>query len=304
MAHLKPTPGATAVPNEDTAGRQDSFSDAGEEVALRASHVRIEHVIKQTGEIVVAVGDVTLDIKKNEFVCIVGPSGCGKSTFLYSVAGLLPYMRGQLLLDGKTITGPGRDRGLVFQSASLLPWRTVVDNVAYGLELGGVKKSDRLERAESLLELVGLAGAGGRYPHQLSGGMQQRANLARALASDPALLLLDEPFAALDAQTREYMQMELLRIWQEYRKTLIFVTHQIDEAVFLADRVVVLSKGPASTVKAVVEISLPRPRGVGVKWEPRFNDYVREIWELIESEERPDRSAQNRLQSPTDEVPS
>lgn len=253
---------------------------------LVAHRVGIEYLVKRTGEVYRAVDDITMDISPNEFICIVGPSGCGKSTFLNAVAGLIPYDKGQLVLDGHRISGPGTDRAVVFQSAALLPWRTVVDNVAYGLELRGVKKPIAREKSMPMIELVGLQGYEGRYPHELSGGMQQRVNLARALVSDPELLLLDEPFAALDAQTREIMQSELMRIWQESKKTALLVTHQIDEAVFLADRVVVLSKGPASRVKAIIDIDFPRPRRDEIKHAPQFLDKVQEIWSLIKSEER------------------
>lgn len=251
---------------------------------LVAEHVGIEYLIRRSGECFRAVDDITLRIQPSEFVCIVGPSGCGKSTFLNAVAGLIPYSDGRLILDGHPIKGPGRDRSVVFQSAALLPWKNVVSNVAYGLELRGTKNKVAREKAQAMVTLVGLAGNEHRYPHELSGGMQQRVNLARALAADPELLLLDEPFAALDAQTREYMQVELLRIWQESRKTALFITHQIDEAIFLADRVVVLSKGPASAVSAIVEVGFPRPRNEDIKSEPAFIQQVNEIWHLIKSD--------------------
>jgi NitT/TauT family transport system ATP-binding protein len=248
---------------------------------LVAEHVGIEYRVKRTGEYLQAVRDVSLQIKPQEFVCIVGPSGCGKSTFLNAVAGLLPHNKGQLILDGTKISGPGKDRAVVFQSPALLPWRTIVDNVKYGLELCGTEASVMQERAMSMIKLVGLSGHEHNYPNELSGGMQQRVNLARALASDPELLLLDEPFSALDAQTREVMQNELLRIWQETKKTALFITHQIDEAVFLADRVIVLSKGPGSVVSADMEIRLPRPRTEAMKSEPEFLSKVSEIREII-----------------------
>ncbi|MCY9666819.1 ABC transporter ATP-binding protein [Paenibacillus alginolyticus] len=248
---------------------------------LVAERVGIEYRVKRTGVYLQAVRDVSLQIKPQEFVCIVGPSGCGKSTFLNAVAGLLPHNKGQLLLDGTKIAGPGQDRAVVFQSPALLPWRTVVGNVKYGLELRGTKASVMEERAMSMIKLVGLSGHEHKYPNELSGGMQQRVNLARALASDPELLLLDEPFSALDAQTREVMQKELLRIWQETKKTALFITHQIDEAVFLADRVIVLSKGPGSMVSADIEIRLPRPRTEATKTESEFLSKVAEIRDII-----------------------
>lgn len=268
---------------------QQAFINSEEnqqEVKLVANRVGIEYLVKRTGEIYRAVEDISLGIYPNEFICIVGPSGCGKSTFLNAIAGLIPYRRGGLMLDGQKISGPGTDRAVVFQSPALLPWRTVADNVSYGLELRGTNKQIAQEKTIPMIELVGLKGHESRYPHELSGGMQQRVNLARALVTDPELLLLDEPFAALDAQTREVMQNELLRIWQETKKTALLVTHQIDEAVFLADRVVVLSKGPRSKVKAIINIDFPRPRNEEMKHEPAFLNKVKEIWSLIKSDER------------------
>lgn len=253
---------------------------------LVAEHVGIKYRVKRTGAFYHAIGDITLQIKPQEFVCIVGPSGCGKSTFLNAVAGLQPYNGGQLWLDGKKITGPGSDRAVVFQSAALLPWRTVLDNVKYGLELRGTEANAMNAKALAMIKLVGLAGHEYKYPNELSGGMQQRVNLARALASDPELLLLDEPFSALDAQTREVMQYELLRIWQETKKTALFITHQIDESVFLADRVVVLSKGPESTISAVIDIPLPRPRNEETKATAEFVSLVKEIRSIVYSNER------------------
>ncbi|MDF9839755.1 MULTISPECIES: ABC transporter ATP-binding protein [unclassified Paenibacillus] len=248
---------------------------------LVAEHVGIQYRVKRTGENLQAVRDVSFQIKPEEFVCIVGPSGCGKSTFLNAVAGLMPHNRGQLVLDGTKISGPGKDRAVVFQSPALLPWRTVVGNVKYGLELRGTDKQTMMDKSMEMIKLVGLSGHEHKYPNELSGGMQQRVNLARALASDPELLLLDEPFSALDAQTREVMQNELLRIWQETRKTAMFITHQIDEAVFLADRVIVLSKGPGSVVSADIEINLPRPRNEASKADPEFLSKVAQIRQLI-----------------------
>jgi NitT/TauT family transport system ATP-binding protein len=253
---------------------------------LVAQQVGIGYRTKRNGEFVQAVREISLEIKQKEFVCIVGPSGCGKTSFLNAVAGLLPYNRGNLFLDGKKITGPGKDRSVVFQSAALLPWRTVFGNVKYGLELRRTDEAVLKKNVQSMIELVGLAGHENKYPNELSGGMQQRVNLARALASDPELILLDEPFAALDAQTREVMQTELLRIWQETGKTALFITHQIDEAVFLADRVVVLSKGPESQISAVIDIPLPRPRTEATKMDSVFLSRVKEIREIIRQSEK------------------
>ncbi|HEY6959466.1 MAG TPA: ABC transporter ATP-binding protein [Candidatus Limnocylindria bacterium] len=230
-----------------------------------------------------AVDGVSLEIGEGEFVAIVGPSGCGKTTFLNAIDGLIPITSGALALDGRTIAGPGHDRALVFQQPSLLPWRTVMGNVAYGLELQGVAKPEARERAHRYVELVGLHGFEESFPLELSGGMQQRVNLARALAVDPEVLLLDEPFAALDAQTRETMQHELLRVWNETRKTAVFITHDIVEAVYLADRVIVFTGRPGR-VKEVVRVDLPRPRDLRIKLDPRFLAFQTRIWESIREE--------------------
>jgi len=240
----------------------------------------------RTGKRLTALQDVNVDIEQGEFISIVGTSGCGKTTLLNAIDGLLPIKRGRIRLDGKDIKGPGRDRAVVFQSPSLLPWRTVEDNIMYGLELQGRRRDLKAqETVKSLIRLVGLSGFERSYPSELSGGMQQRVNLARALAIDPELLLLDEPFAALDAQTREFMQAELLRIWESTHKTAIFITHQIDEAAYLADRVIVMSSRPG-TVRKAITIDLPRPRSLHIKRDPKFLSYVDEIWALIEEEGR------------------
>jgi NitT/TauT family transport system ATP-binding protein len=203
---------------------------------------------------------------------------------LNAVDGLLPLNEGVIRIDGRPVSGPGRERAMVFQAPSLLPWRTVADNVMFGLEMHGRRKhaASRATVAR-LIQTVGLEGFEHAYPAELSGGMQQRVNLARALAIDPELLLLDEPFAALDAQTREFMQFELLRVWQETRKTAIFITHQIDEAIYLADRVVVLSARPGTVCHSRL-IDIPRPRALKTKREPKFLEYADEIWAVIERE--------------------
>src|SRR5919206_1063400 len=201
---------------------------------------------------------------------------------LRGIDGLQPISGGQLTLNGHAITKPGPDRAMVFQQASLLPWRTVLANVTYGLEIQGrLAKAEALDRGRQFVELVGLKGFEHAYPGELSGGMQQRVNLARALATDPDMLLLDEPFAALDAQTREFMQLELLRVWAETHKTALFITHDIKEAIYLADRVVVFSARPGR-VKEAIEIDLPRPRALHIKREPRFVEYEDAIWSSIE----------------------
>ncbi|HEY1295131.1 MAG TPA: ABC transporter ATP-binding protein [Chloroflexota bacterium] len=254
---------------------------------LRAVNVTIHYWIERSARPFLAVDGATLDVSPGEFVSIVGPSGCGKTTFLNAVDGLLPISGGSLELNGRSIAKPGPDRAMVFQQPSLLPWRTVLGNVVYGLEMQGrTSKSQRVARAHDLIQLVGLGGFENAFPIELSGGMQQRVNLARALATDPEMLLLDEPFAALDAQTREFMQSELLRIWGETRKTALFITHDIKEAVYLADRVLVFSKRPGR-VKACVEVSLPRPRELSIKREARFLEYEDAIWNHIEEEVRP-----------------
>jgi NitT/TauT family transport system ATP-binding protein len=233
---------------------------------------------------VLALNDITLSVGDGEFLAIVGPSGCGKTTLLNITAGLLPYDEGSVRIDDKKVEGPGIDRAVVFQHASLLPWRTILGNVRYGMEMQ--KRFDEptmCDRADYFLKLVGLAGFGHHYPSELSGGMQQRANLARALAADPAVLLMDEPFAALDAQTREFMQAELLKIWAQARKTVLFITHQINEAVYLADRVAVLSARPGR-LKRVFRIPFERPRTLHLKRDPQFLEIEDAIWQLIEEE--------------------
>jgi len=261
------------------------FSSAGR-TKLVAKDVTIHYWLQRLNRAFLAVDSASLDVRSGEFVALVGPSGCGKTTLLNAVDGLIPITAGTLELDGRPITKPGEDRAMVFQQPSLLPWRTAVGNVIYGLELqGGLSKQAARERALDLVKLVGLSGFEHSLPSELSGGMQQRVNLARALAIDPELLLLDEPFAALDAQTREFMQLELLRVWAETRKTMLFVTHDIKEAVYLADRVIVFTARPGR-VKLSVDINLPRPRGLGIKREARFVEYEDLIWSSIEEELR------------------
>ncbi|HEX6511659.1 MAG TPA: ABC transporter ATP-binding protein [Chloroflexota bacterium] len=253
---------------------------------LEARSVEVEYFNTRTGKRLTALKDVNLDINQGEFISIVGTSGCGKTTFLNAVDGLLPIKRGRIRLDGKEIRRPGPDRAVVFQQPSLLPWRSVHDNIMYGLELQGKRRDPKARKTvNDLIQLVGLSGFEKSYPSELSGGMQQRCNLARALAVDPEILLLDEPFAALDAQTREFMQAELLRIWERTHKTALFITHQIDEAVYLSDKVIVFTSRPG-TVRRTVTIDLPRPRSLHVKREQKFLDYLDEIWSLIEEEGR------------------
>ncbi len=218
----------------------------------------------------VALYNISLAIRKNEFVSLLGPSGCGKTTLIRIIAGLLPADCGEVLVNGQAVTVPGRDRCMVFQQFGLLPWRTVLSNVEFGLEIDGVPKDERSARAGQYLELVGLKGFEHYYPHQISGGMQQRVGIARALSKKPDILLMDEPFGAVDAQTREQLQEELLKIWSRTDTTVVFVTHSIDEALYLSDRVVVMQARPGR-IKEEVSVDLPRPRWEGdVKADPRF----------------------------------
>ncbi len=220
--------------------------------------ISIQGVRKMFGDNI-ALAQVDLALPENSFTCLLGPSGCGKSTLLNMIAGFTSPSAGRILVDGKAVTGPGRDRGVVFQEYALFPWRTALDNVAFGPMLKGMSKAARREVAMQYLAKVGLAGHEHKYPGNLSGGMKQRVAIARALANDPSVLLMDEPFGALDAQTREVLQEEMLRIWEQDRKTVVFVTHSISEAIFLADQIVVMGTRPGM-VKEVVELSLPRPR--------------------------------------------
>jgi NitT/TauT family transport system ATP-binding protein len=228
------------------------------------------------------LSDIGVDVADGEFVSIVGPSGCGKTTFLRIVDGLEPFDTGAVSIGGRRVTKPGPDRAFVFQADSLQPWRTVWSNAAIGLEIQGRLTASEREHLKGLLELVGLKGFEKFYPRQLSGGMRQRVNLARALAVHPEVLLMDEPFAALDAQTREIMQTELLRIWSAAKSTVLFITHQIDEAVYLSDRVLVFGRRPGR-IQEDITIDLPRPREPSVKRTPQFSEYVGHIWSLIES---------------------
>jgi NitT/TauT family transport system ATP-binding protein len=218
----------------------------------------------------VALYNISLSIRKNEFVSLLGPSGCGKTTLIRIVAGLLSADRGEVIVNGLEVTVPGRERCMVFQQFGLLPWRTVMSNVEFGLEIEGTPKEERRRIAEKYLELVGLKGFENYYPHQISGGMQQRVGIARALSKQPDILLMDEPFGAVDAQTREQLQEELLKIWGQTDTTVVFVTHSIDEAIYLSDRVVVMQARPGR-IKDEVAVDLPRPRWEGdVKADPRF----------------------------------
>lgn len=232
---------------------------------------------------VVALTDFNLEVEKGVFLSLVGPSGCGKSTLLRIISGLMQPSSGKVLLSGQKVAGPGHDRAMVFQEFALMPWRTVMRNIEMGLEFRGVPKDERRKIATRHVKLVGLQGFEDHFPHELSGGMRQRVGLARALAVDPDILLMDEPFAAIDSQTRDLMQTELLRIWEERRKTVIFVTHSIEEAVFLSDKVAMLSARPAKVVD-IVDIDLPRPRDYEIRMDPRFAKIRLDIWQRLKDE--------------------
>jgi NitT/TauT family transport system ATP-binding protein len=229
---------------------------------------------------VMALDGVNLTIRPQEFVCVLGPSGCGKTTLLKAIAGLLPLDEGEVCTDGRPVMGPGTDRAMVFQDFALLPWADVVTNVAFGLELRGVPKATRQQRARELIDAVGLGGFEHHYPRQLSGGMQQRVGLARALAVDPQILLMDEPFGAVDAQTRRLLQEDLLTLLDRTRKTVVFVTHSMDEAVRLGDRVVLMTPRPGR-VRNTIEVELPRPRPPDLDKHPHFAELKEYLWQQL-----------------------
>jgi NitT/TauT family transport system ATP-binding protein len=230
-----------------------------------------------------AVADFSLQVDPGEFVCLLGPSGCGKSTVLNSVAGFIPPSSGRVAVDDLAVSGPGPERGMVFQQHSLFPWKTVLDNVAFGPRMQGHSRADADELAREYLDLVGLSSSANRYPATLSGGMQQRVGIARALVNHPSVLLMDEPFGALDAQTRSIMQESLLRLWSRIGSTVLFVTHDIDEALFLSDRVVIMSAAPGRVLLDLT-LDLPRPRPEDVFAYPTFADYKRQCLKLIRQE--------------------
>ena len=246
--------------------------------------IRLDGVEKtyrtRRGDVVRAVEDVTLHVAENEFVTLVGPSGCGKSTLLRLVAGLTPATRGAIRVRDTVVREPFPDVGFVFQQPVLLPWRSVLDNVLFSVEMLGQPPRQYRKQAADLLELTGLGGFETKYPRELSGGMQQRVAICRALLPDPSLLLMDEPFGALDAMTREEMSLELLRVWEERRKTILFVTHSIPEAILLADRVVVMTARPGRIAR-VLTIDLPRPRTMELEFDPRFKAASDEVRRLI-----------------------
>jgi NitT/TauT family transport system ATP-binding protein len=267
-----------------------------------ASHIRVEDLTvsyenpKGAGKFI-AVSSVNLDIARGTFVTIVGPSGCGKSSLLLAIAGLVQPAGGSVVVNGKPVSGPGRDRAVVFQDFALMPWRTVLDNVRFGLELHRWSGEDLTVRARRFVDLVGLRGFEHYHPHQLSGGMRQRVGIARALAVDPEILLLDEPFGSLDAQTRDEMGSELLTIWEQNKKTALFVTHGIDEAIFLADRIVVMARNPGRIIE-IITVDLPRPRTIETMDSRVFIDYRRRIREHLMKETRRDEHAEREAIAP------
>ena len=253
----------------------------GESIMAAVDIENLERVFTKEGDesgAVTALDDINLHIEDKEFVCLVGPSGCGKTTLLRIIAGLDFPTSGSVTLDGKPVEGPDPERGMVFQEYSLFPWLRISDNITFGLTMRGASREEKQRAAEEYLDLVNLEEFGRAYPHELSGGMRQRVAIARALANDPEVLLMDEPFGALDAQTRNLMQRELLEIWEKTKKTIIFVTHSVDEAVFLADRIVVLSPRPGR-IKDIIDVDLPRIRE---RTDPEFADLRRHVLSLME----------------------
>ena len=248
--------------------------------------VHIDNVVKKfngrNGEMI-ALNGVTLDIHDNEFICVVGPSGCGKSTLLNIISGLLEPTSGEVYCDGKLVEGTGTDRGVVFQQYALFPWLTVKKNVRFALEMRGIKGKEADQLAMKYLEKVDLVKFANHYPKELSGGMKQRVAIARAYAAEPQVLLMDEPFGALDAQTRTQLQSELLQTWERDMKTCFFITHDVDEAIILAQKVIVMSARPGR-VKAVIDIDIPYPRDQETKMSPRFLELKNEIWSLVYQE--------------------
>lgn len=256
---------------------------AGKEGNIKVS---IRNVVKKyntrNGEMI-ALNGANLDIRENEFICVIGPSGCGKSTLLNIIAGLLDPTEGEVVVDGKKVEGTGIDRGVVFQQYALFPWLTVTKNVQFGLKLKGVPKEERERIAEKYIKMVGLEKFKDAYPKELSGGMKQRVAIARAYAVNPSVLLMDEPFGALDAQTRTQLQTELLKTWEEENKTCFFVTHDIEEAIVLATRVVVMSARPGR-IKEIIDIDIPYPRDQETKMSPRFTELKNYIWSQVYQE--------------------
>jgi NitT/TauT family transport system ATP-binding protein len=250
-------------------------------VEIQAVSKTFQKTIKNNTIEVRALADVNLSVRENEFISIIGPSGCGKTTLLKIIDGLIPCDSGEISIDGRKVSTPGPDRAVVFQTFALLPWRSVLANVEFSLELRQIPKEERTSIARDYLKRVGLADFEHHYPHELSGGMQQRAGLARALAVNPMILLMDEPFGSVDAQTRQLLQEELLKLWQHEQKTVIFITHSMDEAVYLSDRVVIMTPRPGHVVE-ILDVPLPRPRiASDVRRDPKFVDLTNYIWDSL-----------------------
>lgn len=235
--------------------------------AIEVTNLRKTYFDEYANSDVTAIGDVSFTVNQGEFVSILGPSGCGKTTVLNIIAGFIKQSSGRVLVANGEVKGPGPDRGVVFQSFALFPWKTALQNVAFGLKVKGVAKEERERIAEEYLQIVGLGGMSGKYPHEMSGGMQQRVGVARVLANSPEVMLMDEPFASVDAQTRVSLQEDLTKVWEERRPTVFFVTHDVEEAIFLSDRILVLSSRP-STVKEIITVDIPRPR----RWDDLLED--------------------------------
>ncbi|WP_039050285.1 ABC transporter ATP-binding protein [Comamonas thiooxydans] len=263
-----------------------ALDESGSAIKIRARDVRMDFAIadeRGRKQQIAALQDFNLDIREGEFFTLLGPSGCGKSTFLNVLAGLARKSGGSISIDGQPASGINREQGVVFQGYALFPWRTVLQNIEVGLEIRKIPKRERRETAEQFLHLVGLAGFGQRYPHELSGGMRQRVAIARSLAYSPSLLLMDEPFAALDAQTREILQSELLRIWEQHQTTIVFITHSLDEAIYLSDRIAVMTHRPGR-IKSVLDIALPRPRPAEIRHAPAFVQLREQAWDVLRDE--------------------
>ena len=247
---------------------------------IRVRALSKEFGTRENGDGVLALSDIDFEVHDNEFVTIIGPSGCGKTTLLRIIAGLIPYDQGEVAIDGRAITGPGPERAVVFQNFALMPWADVLANITFGLEVRGTPPDECRDRATKLIKLVGLEGFEKRLPKELSGGMQQRVGLARALAVDPQILLMDEPFGALDEQTRRLLQEQLLRLWEGQRKTVVFVTHSMDEAVMLGDRVMLMTPRPGR-VKEMIDVPLQRPRSPQVEKSGAFVEIKEYLWENL-----------------------
>jgi NitT/TauT family transport system ATP-binding protein len=257
---------------------------------MSAAHIEVKGVSKVFGSAVVALQEINLEVPRGQFVCLLGPSGCGKSTLLNAIAGFAPPTAGSIVADGKPVTAPGPERGMVFQEYALFPWMTVADNVAFGLEIKGMPKAQAAATVDRLLKTLSLQDFRHRFPKDLSGGMRQRVAIARVLALDSPIMLMDEPFGALDALTRRNLQDELLRIWAELKKTIIFVTHSIEEAIYLADRIVVMTYRPG-TVKRDILVGLPRLRDPSA---PQFNALKRELGQLVMEDQQRHQHAELR----------